>query len=243
MDWHKLDWQLYAQVAQVFATLLTGIGITTSFVLGIRMVRELQADRQLRIHPRVIFDRGGQKIKCQLLDHSGIPGIEPSIAMALLRNKPAGTKCCVAKELWGHLINHGTGSALNVSVTFITQKVVKAGEEFSIDAKKLTEFPYDIRLNHVPASPSHIAPGGSARFLRIPTPITCDFSAQISSIEGKVAIEYQNIYGTPFEIHQEFRAFVKRTEESAEIILTFGDELEVEPTQPEQALTQIGDWG
>jgi hypothetical protein len=163
--------------------------------------------------------------------------------MALLRNKPAGTKGCVAKELWGHLTNHGTGSALNVSVTFITQKVVKAGEEFSIDAKKLTEFPYDIRLNHVPASPSHIAPGGSARFLRIPTPITADFSGQISSIEGRVAIECQSIYGSPFEIHQVFRAFVERTQEDADVILTFGDELDAEPSQPEQALTQVGDWG
>jgi len=177
------------------------------------------------------------------VDLHGIPGIDASIAMALLRNKPAGTKGCVAKELWGRLKNHGTGSALNVSVTFITQRVVKAGEEFSIDAKKVTEFPYDTRLNHVPASPSNIAPGGTARFFRIPTPITTDFSGQISSIEGRVAIEYQNIYGTPFEIHQEFRAYVKRMQEGAEVILTFGDELKLEPSPPEQAIMQVGDWG
>jgi hypothetical protein len=227
MDWHKLDWQLYAQIAQVTATLLTGIGITISCVLGLRMVKELKADREHRIRPRVLFDKGGQKITCQLVEAAGIPGIDPAIAMHLLRLKPAGAKTCVAKDLWGRLTNHGTGSALNVAVTFITKKIVKAGEEFAIDDKKLHDFPYDPNFNRVPATPSNIAPGNSSRFLRLPTPVTVDFTGQISIVDGSVAIEYQNIYGTPFEIHQEFRVHVKRNLHEAELVLTFGDEIEL----------------
>jgi hypothetical protein len=233
VDPHTLNWQLYAQIAQVAATVLTGVGIIISTGIGIRTVRELRADRSFRVQPRLLFDRGGEVVRCRLNDEGGIPGIDPTIAGELLRNASPTARTCIASRLWGKLTNHGTGSALDVRVTFITKNVIKADEQFRIDEKKLSEFPYHPLFNRIPAMPSNISPGSSAQFFRLPTPITVDFTGQIAQLEGLVSIEYQNIYGTQFEVQQNFRAFIERNNNPPEVTLTFSDEV---PAQPKKTV-------
>lgn len=220
-----LDWQTAAALAQVIATVLAAVGIITSLYIGIRTLREVQSDRLHRVRPKLLFDQGARGIECDLEEGIGIPGIDPGYAAELLKGRPRRARSCVAKGLWGDLTNHGTGAALNASITIFARKVRKAGEEFSLDAKKLLEFPYSPELNHIPAHPSHIDPGKAGRFLRLPTPVTVDYTGQMNSMECVVLIQYEDIYGNGHDTWQEMRARVERQENSARVFLTFGEEI------------------
>jgi hypothetical protein len=216
-----LDWQTWVAIAQVLSTLLAGIGIIVSMWIGIRTLREVRDDRLHRVRPKLLFNYGGQEVPCELREALGIPGIDFEYARTLLSDKPPGARHCLPKHLWKGLTNYGNGSALNAAITFVTKTVEKAGEEFAIDEKKLTEFPYTPELNH-----AHIAPGQSSEFFRLPTPVTLDFSEQLTSMTAEVLIQYEDTYGNEYETVQELRVTVKRERDSARVWLTFGDEIE-----------------
>jgi len=137
-----LDWQTWAAIAQVVTTVLTGIGIIVSLWIGVRTLREVRDDRLHRVRPKLLFQRGGQRVTCELKERPGIPGIDPEYAAHLLKNKPPAARHCLAKHLWNGLSNYGNGSALNASITIVAETVEKAGEKFAIDERKLSEFPY-----------------------------------------------------------------------------------------------------
>jgi hypothetical protein len=221
----QIDWQTASAISQVCATVLSGIGIVVSVVIGIRTLREVQADRLYRVRPKLLFDKGGRRVDCRLEQKIGIPGIDPGLASALLRDRPSGALTCVANDLWGGLSNHGSGSALDSSITVFARQVCRAGEEFLVDPKKLLEFPYSPALNHIPAHPSHIPSGESAKFFRLPTPVTVDYAGQLSSMECVVLIRYRDLYSNEYSTWQELRVAVERREASAYVFLTFGEEI------------------
>ncbi len=220
-----LDWQTAAALAQVVATVLAAVGIITSLYIGIRTLQEVQSDRLHRVRPKLLFDQGARGVECALEERIGILGIDPGYAAELLKGRPPHARSCVAKGLWGDLTNHGSGAALNASITIFARKVRKAGEEFSLDAKKLLEFPYSPELNYIPAHPSHIDPGKAGGFLRLPTPVTIDYTGQLNSMECVVLIQSEDIYGNRHETWQEMRVRVERQENSARVLLTFGAEI------------------
>lgn len=222
-----IDWQLWASIAQVVATVLTGIGIVVSIFIASSALRETRIDRIDRVKPKLLFDKGGQRVDCNLEKAEGIPGVNFNFASNLLKDKPTNARHCIAKGLWGRLTNHGSGAALNTMLTIVTNKIEKAGEEFIVDSTKLDEFPYALSLNRIPAAPSHIAPNEMACFFRLPTPIVVDFTGQLTKMDCTAMITYEDVYGNHYETKQELRAFIERKESSAIVTLTFSDEIPV----------------
>lgn len=220
-----MNWEITVQVAQVAATVLLGIGIIISLWIGIKTLREVHSDRIHRVYPRLLFNRGGQVVKCKLAEADGIMGIDPKFAAELLKSKPSGVRSCIPLTFWGELTNHGNGSALNVTITILTRRVHKAGADFLIDSEKLLEFPYSPHLNMIPANPSNIEPGGSAEFLRIPTPVFVDFSGLLTRMECIAVIDYEDMYGNKYQTLQELYLHIQRFKSEANVTLTFGEEV------------------
>jgi hypothetical protein len=224
-----MNWELATQIAQVIATILTGVGVIVSVWIGISTVRETRADRIQSVKPKLLFDRGGQMVQCDLVEANGIPGIDFTYASTLLKHKPPGTKSCKPKTSWNRLTNHGNGSAINTSVTFLTQKVEKAGESFFIDDIKLFNFPYSPDLNRIPATPSNIPPRGTGEFFRIPTPVFVDFTGQLTLMYCVAVLDYEDVFGTKYQTLQELRVHIERTENEAQVTLTFSEEVALSP--------------
>jgi len=134
-------------------------------------------------------------------------------------------------ERWGKLVNHGNGSAFHAQISFITLSVTVGGEEFVLDAAKLSEFPYTVDANTIPASPSNISPGAEATFARIPTPILVGPSQARSTIVGIVVVSYDDLFDAPHRAYQHFRSNVN---DSEELTITFGKEY-----TPVQALSAL----
>jgi hypothetical protein len=220
-----MDWQLAAQVAQVISTVLLAIGILASLWIGIYTLREVRSDRIHAIRPKVIFDRGGEILKCEFNADQGIMGIDPKHSAELLKDKPPNATFCVPKSSWGKLSNHGNGSALNVSVTILARKVRRGGEEFPVDDKKLADFPYSRDFNTMPAIPSNIEPGNSAKLSRIPTPVHVDFERTLTNMECVAEINYENIYGNRYKTLQQLYVSVDRKIAESEITMTLGEEI------------------
>ena len=219
------DLSVYVGIAQVISTILTGIGIIISIWIAITTLREMRSERIHRVKPKVLFVKGGQLVLGERVEARGIPGINPAYAKEILANKPKNAKAIHAKTFWGRLKNLGEGSAINVEITFIFYYVIKSGERFELNSKKRKEPPYSEWLNTIPASPSNLSKGETAIFGRLPTPIVLDFSRQINMLEGKVCINYEDIYGNKYEIDQESRVFVNHKRNKIEITMTFGEEI------------------
>lgn len=208
------------------AGLVVGIAAVASLWIAARSVRELQKDRALRVRPRLVFDRGAQGVPYTARPITGIPGINRAFAGPALAAHPSIKKAVLTQGFWGKLDNYGNGSALNISVVFLTLEACVGGERFNLDAAKLSEFPYAPGLNSIPASPSHLHPGGSARFKRIPTPIYVGLDQGRDEIGGVVAITYADVFDTTFVTYQDFSAYLKEgTKEDPYVLLTFRDEL------------------
>jgi hypothetical protein len=208
------------------AGIVVGVAAVVSLLVAARSVREIQKDRALRVRPRLLFDVGAEAIPYTVDSLKGIPGINPTYAQAVLAAEPALTRRAKPSHSWGKLSNYGNGSALAVSIIFLTLRARVGGESFALDASKLATFPYEPALNTIPASPSNLHPGGSADFLRIPTPILAGLDRNRSQISGVVAIAYTDVFDRPFLTYQEFQVSVYPAgEDHGEMIMTFGDEL------------------
>jgi hypothetical protein len=160
-----------------------------------------------------------------LKELTGIPGINPKVASAFLKQMPPGAKGWFPTKPWGRLSNHGNGAAVNAEIMVLAVKVHKAGEVFAVDKKKLLEFPYAPKLNRIPCSPSHVDPGKSCEFYRIPTPILADFTGQLSALECVVVIQCEDIYLNKYVAYQELRVWLTPKGETADLVLTLGEEL------------------
>jgi len=219
----SVNWAQIAEISQVALTLITAIGLIISLRLGARTLKHMQEERQQDVRPYLVFDLGGQLVRAKFSDHSGIPGLNPAAIRQFVENKPPGKNRLDLSTLWGGLRNHGSGTALNVSVTFFPIRVHIGNENFKIDDKKRSEFPYLIEANHVPAHPSHIRPGESGAFMRLPTPIVVDWLGRITRLDCLVQIQYQDVFRNEFQKWQGLRIFIER--EKPQVTLTFLEEV------------------
>lgn len=221
-----MDWETAALISQVIATILTGVGVVISIWLGIAALREARQQRLQHVQPRMLFDRGGQSIPAEVYRGHAIPGIDRNYAKFLLRHFPQDAPLCRPAGPWARLRNHGTGSALNVAITFFARKIVKANEEFTVDAAKQREFPYSEALNRLPAAPSNIAPGEEGRFFRFPTMVVVDATGQLSLVEGFVRISYYDVFGNPYEAWQKARISIDgKSVGERDVTITIGEEV------------------
>lgn len=224
-----MNWALAADVAQVVSTLVAAIGIGVSVWLGVKASRDSDKDRAHGVRPFVLFEQGGQGVKLELAPPGAIPGINPQYVREILPPIPAGAQSrrIGIDSRWGRLKNFGNGSAVSVTVTFFFSRVTKAGEEFEITNGKSNQFPYSRELNSIPATPSHLLPGGEAWFYRLPTPIVCDWTGQLSELVGHVRISYEDTYSTEFIAYQRVRVRVSEIEAGKfEAIFTFSEEMQ-----------------
>lgn len=203
-----MGWSEAAQVAQVIAVPVTALGIIVSLAIGIATLRELKAERLHRVRPILRFPNGGQVIPVELSDSSYLPGFEPQSALSLTRNRQKGNNRLDATALWGNLTNYGGGAAFDAKITFLYYRLFVANDCFVIDQMKRNDFPYAESFNTIPASPSHLPPGQSASFRRLPTPIVVDYERAIRRIDAVIVITYEDSFKLKHETRQAVRVFV-----------------------------------
>lgn len=73
---------------------------------------------------------------------------------------------------------------------------------------RANDFPYAESFNTIPASPSHLPPGQSASFRRLPTPIVVDYERAIRRIDAIIVITYEDSFKLKHETRQVVRVFV-----------------------------------
>ncbi len=230
-----MDWELAAQIAQVIATLLTGVGVIVSLWLGVRSLKELQSDRAERARPYLLFQMGPHFIGTQRREIWGIPGINPQYARSVLGSQ-AGKPSIVPRLKWGRLVNYGNGPALRTKVQIISYQVKIKGETFSIEPKKWEQPPYTLGLNTIPASPGNILPGEEASLFRIPTPIVTDFDRKLSELDCVIRLSCSDTLGVRHNFFQGSTFYVGEPENGdPEVRVTFRDEL-----TPQDAIELLG---
>ena len=162
-----MEWGEAAQVAQVFAVLITAVGIIVSLMIGIKTLRELRAERLHRMRPIFRFPNGGQRVPITLSDSNFLPGFDPKFALTVTANRPKGDNRLDATSSWGKLTNYGSGAAFDTRIRFLYYRIFVGNDCFVVDLMKRQDFPYAIRANEIPASPSHLPPGEAAIFRRL----------------------------------------------------------------------------
>jgi hypothetical protein len=221
-----MDWVEAAQIAQVFAVPVTTAGILVSLAIGITTLREMKAERVHRVRPLLRFDVGGRRIPVALSDSGYLLGIDPNFALKSTTRRPIGKNRLDATALWDGLKNYGQGTAFDVSITFLYYRVFISNDCFVIDEVKRDTFPYQSSVNIIPASPSHLPPGHSGHFMRLPTPIVVDYNRTINRMDGVVLIEYSDSFKTKYSTRQGVTIWTDLVNiNKGEITITFHEEL------------------
>ena len=95
-----------------------------------------------------------------------------------------------------------------------------------IDEMKRNNFPYSASVNTIPASPSHVPPGQSAVFSRLPTPIVVDYERAISRIDTLILITYEDSFKLKHQTRQAARIFIDTERiQKGTITMTFLEEV------------------
>jgi len=230
--------QEWANLAQLVIALATSLGVVASLYAATKALREVQADRRHRQMPHLCFERGGYRysvefVKCK----AAIPGVDPAFAKKMLgdiptdaesvriidRKRPSGG----LDPVWvGDLTNYGTGPAFSGRVTWIAEKIFIGDEEFTVDEKKRREPLYNTSLNSMPTVPSHIAPSGHAGLPRLPAFIEKDYDKKLTSVEGRLRITADDVFGLSHVVEQEFYIFTGYKEDPPWVHVTFSELLQ-----------------
>gem|GEM_PF-1380793 len=213
--------EIFADIAQV----VIGLAAIVSIWIGVASLREARRERGERIRPRLAFDHGGQVVPCEDKQAVGVPGMNPAYIESVVGAKQRDVRRPTNPGGWGRLRNHGGGVALSVRVTFVTREAKIGREIFHIDQQKLNSFPYQLDVNQLPSSPTHIHPGEEGIFMRIPTPLY-EREGNRELINGVAVIACRDVLDRAHFRFQEFRCRVEHRPAHYGVLLTFGDELE-----------------
>lgn len=216
-------WETAAQVAQVVTTILTGIGVIVSIILGVRSLRAIHEDRIERARPYLLFLRGASLIPAEIGEVRGIPGININIALKLL-GANVGRLSFLPRGDWGRLHNYGNGAALEAKVTFLAHTVHMGSDQFQLDRKLLSKYPYDPHANEIPLTPSHMLPGTESHLFRIPTFYIADFDRRLDRVECVAVLRCKDITGRTYVTYQSTN-FRVDTEGGLKLFATLGSEL------------------
>jgi hypothetical protein len=213
--------------------LITAAGVLVSLYVGISTLREVRKGRQQSIQPFCLFAIGGQKIPVEFADSYGIPGIDPSHASRLTKERPRGKNRVDAKNHWGMLHNYGLGPSIDTQISWIPYRIFIGEDVFVIDEAKRTQYPYDEKYNSIHATPSHLAVGQEATFARLPTPIVVDYKRRISRLDCVVKIEYEDLYANKYLKFQGLRVFTHHLDDPSDPFLLFTFLEEMNPAAPD----------
>jgi hypothetical protein len=221
-----VDWKALSDASQVALTIITAIGVMVSLAIGRRTLAALHDQRLQNVRPYLCFDLGAQSIPVELKDIDGVPGLDYQYVRRIRGPRPPGPNCLTASRPWGHLRNHGNGSALNSWITFIPIRAFVGNDDFAISQEKRQSFPYSASANKIPAHPSHIVPGSEASFMRLPTPIVTDYDRKMSRLVCIVHIQYQDMYGNEFSSFQGVRVWLDELDKQR-MAFTFLEEIKM----------------
>lgn len=211
----------WGNVAQVVATILTAIGVGVSVWIAVRTLGELEKDRILRSRPYLVFESRGELIP--VIFEKVAPYLQgESVEIAIGQDDSGGEK----HIFFGQLKNHGAGPAIETSVTWVPTSVWIGEEKFMIDSAKLEESNYNAGLNHMPAIPSHIEPGGQSRLGRLPAFVARDYGKKMTSVKGHLLISCKDTFAKTHEFKQKFLVFTRYTSANPSVEVTFGDILQ-----------------
>lgn len=235
-----MSWQEASDIAQVIMTGLTGVGIVTSVWIGVQSVLEAKKTRIHQSLPRLLFDRGGTTIRCQLKEARGIMGLHAAVSAKYTKDAPPGARSCVPIQDWGRLVNHGNGSAFSVTLIFLCCQMRRGNSTTRVLFDEWKTFPFGLDYNTVPGG--HLSPGGTATFRRIPTPIFVDYDGKLEELDVALVLRYADIEGHDYQTIQECHVSVDRTDNEAELTFVFGDELKPEPEWKELGIKGDDGW-
>jgi hypothetical protein len=212
------------EIATVVLTIVTGIGVIVSLVIGIVSVRAANEERRLSRVPRLAFEPGGNVIEVRFEKVGrSIPGMNPD---AVARDFPWVRGDAESVRLvsdYGRLRNYGPGPGLEVQVIWVPQRVRIGTDSFVIDDEKRGEPIYSAVWNQLPTQPSHVLPGESAELTRLPTFIEKDVDKKFGEVEGELLIQSTDVFENLNVSRQEFGIYPEYGASPPVVIVTFGD--------------------
>lgn len=212
---------------QIGATIITGIGVVVSTTIGIVTLKNAHRDRVAKIQPNLLFNLGGNIVRCVLEERETLPGIDPQSSGEFLAGR--GGRCLALSNNGpiGQLFNHGRGLALDVHVWFRAEEVAYGQSRYRLTPQQMNSAPYSKDWNIAATTPSSIPSGDGAAVYRLPTAIF--FADQglievngLTFIECKDAENREYQWSQPTTVH-----FNRAAAEGVELIFTFGQRREL----------------
>jgi hypothetical protein len=216
------DW---ASWAQVVIALVGIVSLLVSMALSRRALYETRLERQWRLSPFLYFQTGLKGVPVEIVAGAGhaIPGINPESASKLLGhiNGIAGSDSILPREPYGELVNVGQGAAVEVTVAWLTERVVTA-DGTTPDKALLSK-----RLNVMPAVPRVIRPGEYGQLTRLPSYIVKDIGHNLVEAHGYLEIACKDLGGSHHVRYQSVHLWIDWSREFTPIVdVTFGDQVE-----------------
>lgn len=208
------------------------IAVLAAIYVSKKTREDLQRDRDLRIFPMLAFQPGGNHISlAERTFQYRISGLNPEYVESTFRGISANASILDIKDdkdgsqrIYGALVNHGQGSAFDVRVTWVAEKLFIGSDEFTVDKKQLESPRFGAAANEMPSVPSHISSNAEAFLSRLPTFYLLDLNHIVNSIEGHVIIQYRDLLGRSLETVQEVRISTEMEDnEMPSCLITFLD--------------------
>ena len=142
-------------IFNIFAPIITTIGIILSFWVSLKTLKEVQYEKILAQKPYLLFEQGGVCDKALFVKAGRkSPGFNPELMEIVKRSIPEDA-ISIQREflidghphLFGQLKNYGNGAAFNIELTWIPKVVWINGEKFVIDDTKNREAKYAREYN------------------------------------------------------------------------------------------------
>lgn len=208
---------------QMASTVIAGIGIVVSMILGIASLNNNRRDRLAKIRPDLLFNIGGQQAPATLHPITFIPGLrqdDPDV-VSFLKRLPEEWRGLSLAGRYGQLFNHGAGPALAVYIWFEPDRITTGGNERRLSRAEQYSPPYTKEWNWIAAMPANLSEGDAAFFGILPVSVYAT-SPDVSAVSGAMHIECRDKDGRPYQWKQPAVFFIDRSENTASITVSFG---------------------
>ena len=212
-------------LANIFAPIITTVGICVSFWFSKKTLDQVRKDRILSQRPYLLFEQGGMADKVVYVKNDRrSPGYNPKTVEIVKKDIPEDAISLQRDFLnstFGTLKNYGNGTAFNISLTWIPRIIWINEEKFSLDSKKIQEPKYSETFNTKPVGKFNLPPEQTTGILHWPMFIEMDYSLCISRVEGYFRINCDDSFGNHYSTYQGYHLFTQYKEDIPHIHVTF----------------------
>lgn len=219
-------------LTNIFAPIITGVGIFISLYMSIKSIKEIRKDRVNAQKPYLTFVSGGYRDKA-IFKEAGksSPGFNPKYISELFRDQP-DKSISIRREFlnsehgirtFGVLENMGSGTAFDIKIAWIPKIIWLNGERFIIDDNKSKEAKYAEINNTMLLNNSVLYPRSSSGILHWPMFIEKDWNLQITRVEGYFKIFYKDSLNIDYITYQKYHLFTQYKDQVPTIHVTFCD--------------------